>query len=86
MTDPQIEHAPRSAYDLLTAPTLSLTDEEVTLICADLRKRRLSYVQSGKQDTPHKPKPAKATASEKAAITADLLANLGLAGPLNLSK
>lgn len=79
-SDPTPVDLPLSAYDLLTRPTLEITDAEALLIIADLRKRRQAYVESNgkKRDEPHKEKRSPATAEEKAANTADLLANLGL--------
>lgn len=60
-----------NAYDLLTKPTLELTDAEVALVVEDLQKRRRLYVDKGTKDAP---KPA----VDKAAATADLLSDLGL--------
>jgi len=70
------------AYALLSKPTLQLTDSDVDILVADLRKRRDKYLASGKPDVPKKaaaavkalaePK-AKPTASEKAAATKALL-------------
>lgn len=69
-----------SAYDLLTRPTLELTDAEVELIVIDLRKRRKAYVDQGKKDAP-KPKPASSapkSAEEKKNLQRDLLASMNL--------
>lgn len=60
-----------SAYDLLSKPTLELTDEEVEAIVADLRVRRNAYVTRGKKDDPKKP-------VDKQQATADLMSDLGL--------
>ena len=73
MTD---QPEPLSAYDLLSKPTISLTDAEVKLIVEDLRTRRESYVKTGAVDRPDKPKPAKATTAQKEKNTAALLAKL----------
>lgn len=37
--------ASRDAFELLSKPTLQLTDEEVTAICADLRAKRQRFLQ-----------------------------------------
>lgn len=80
MTD-QTEAAP-SAYDLLSKPTLDLTDAEVEAVVVDLRKRRELYISTGKPDRPKPPKApatkAKADADEKKRNTAALLASLNL--------
>ena len=79
MTEPA--EAP-SAYDLLTKPTLELTDAEVELIVADLQKRRHAYVDSkGKvKDSPKAkaPKGPPLTAEQKAENTARVQALLNL--------
>lgn len=79
MPDPApLADEPLSAYDLLSKPTVELTDAEVELICTDLRNRRLAYINHKKRDEPHK-KPAKpVTPEEKAANTIGLAAELGL--------
>lgn len=63
-----------NAYELLSRPTLTLTDAEVSDIVADLRQRRLAYV-SGKKDVA--PKKA-ATAEDKAVAASSIAAELGL--------
>jgi hypothetical protein len=70
------------AYDLLSKPTLDLSDAEVDLIIADLRKRRAAYVSTGKADRPKKEKAAtvKLEKDDKARNTAALLASLKLPG------
>lgn len=68
----------RDAFALLSKPTLELTDEEITSICADLRRRREQFLQ-GVQDKPvRKPKePAPDRSDEaKAARSANLLDDL----------
>lgn len=68
-----------SAYDLLSTPTLDLSDDQVQAIIIDLRKRRELYIKTGKADKAPKPKAepkAKATADEKARNTAILLSQL----------
>lgn len=72
-----------SAYDLLSTPTLELTDAQVEAIIVDLRKRRELYIKTGKADKVAKPKEKalpkpKADAEEKARNTALLLAQLKL--------
>lgn len=70
--------AEASAYDLLSKPTLELSDEEVAIICADLRKKRERFL-AGVKDNP--PKVSKATppknAEEKAALTENIALDLG---------
>lgn len=69
-----------NAYELLSRPTLELTDNEVDLIIADLRKRRAAYLE-GTADTPKKAaaaKPVKASVEEKQANTLSLLAKIGM--------
>lgn len=70
-----------SAYDLLSTPTLDLTDAQVEAIVVDLQQRRKLYLTTGKADKAPKPKAepkAKATADDKARNTAMLLAQLKL--------
>jgi len=67
-----------SAYELLTRPTLDLTDDEVSLIISDLRRRREAYVSTGKRDEPHKQPREKPTAESKAALTASIAAGLDI--------
>jgi len=70
-----------SAYDLLSTPTLDLSDKQVEAIVVDLQKRRKLYIQTGKVDKAPKPKAepkAKATAEDKARNTALLLGQLKL--------
>ena len=73
---------PLDAYELLSKPTLELTDAQVELIVADLRHRRAAYVSTGKVDKPKKEKVAakKLDADEKARNSAALLASLKLPG------
>lgn len=74
--------APGSAYELLTRPTLELTDAEVEAIVVDLQARRQNYVDSkGKvkdDPRPKKPRAASKTAEEKAALTASILSELDI--------
>lgn len=67
-----------NAYDLLTKPTLELTDAEVEIVVADLRKRRHAYVSAKTPDRPDKPKKQPTTAQEKAANTAAIAAAMRL--------
>lgn len=78
MTDPLLE--PIDAYSLLSKPTLDLNDAEVNIVIEDLRRRRKAYLASGKPDKPRKETVArqKASAGDKAANTAALLAHLNL--------
>lgn len=68
----------RSAYDLLSKPTLDLTDKDIEDICADLRKRRERFL-AGQKDNP--PKAAKVeppkTAEEKQALSENILGDVG---------
>lgn len=70
------------AYDLLSTPTLDLSDAQVELIVLDLRRRREAYVKTGKVDKPKKEKAdvKKLDKDEKARNTALLLAQLKLPG------
>lgn len=61
----------RDAYALLSAPTLSLTDEDVTVICADLRQRRERFLQ-GIADKPVRKKAEPVSEAQKAANTAEI--------------
>ena len=74
------EETNASAYDLLSRPTLSLTDAEVEIVVADLRRRRAAFIATGKPDKIAKPKTASPspTAESKAANTAALLSMLKL--------
>lgn len=67
----------RSAYDLLSKPTLELTDDEIKAICVDLRARRERFL-AGQKDNPPKPKKAEPpkTAEEKAAISENILGDV----------
>ena len=73
---------PPSAYDLLSKPTLELTDDEAEIIVADLRAKRAAFVRTGKVDKPKAEKAAKVKlgSDEKARNTAALLAQLKLPG------
>lgn len=76
--EPQLPST-RDAASLLSKPTLDLTDEEVEIICADLRKRREQFLQ-GVQDKPKRaalPAPDRSPEA-KAARTAQLLGELDL--------
>ena len=71
----------QDAYALLSKPTKNLSDAEVKLIIADLRKRRFTSLATGKPDKPVKEakerkKPTKATDDEKRRNTELLLAQL----------
>lgn len=71
-----------SAYDLLSRPTLDLSDAEVELIIADLRKKRTLYI-AGTDDKPkaEKKKALAASADEKKANALSFLAQLQLKAP-----
>lgn len=73
---------PITAYDLLSKPTLDISDDEALKIIADLRARRRAYLATGKVDKPKKEKVTakKLDADEKARNTALLLAQLKLPG------
>lgn len=75
--------APQDAYSLLSKPTLDLTDAEVEIVVADLRRRRRLFIEQGIKDEPVKKAAAKkkalpAAAKDKAANTLALLASLKL--------
>lgn len=75
------------AYSLLSKPTLSLTDEQVGRIVADLRDRRARHLRLGKPDKPAserkvKSPTAKLTAEDRARNSRELMASMGLS--LNL--
>lgn len=82
MTQPADTSAPSAAdaYSLLSRPTLEISDAELEIILADLRRKREAFVASnGKtRDTPGKVKKAALTPAEKAERTKGLLASLGL--------
>lgn len=80
MTDTTDINEPIDAYALLSKPTLDITDAEADIIIDDLRKRRKAYLATGKPDKPRKEKVQreKASAGDKAANTAALLAQLDL--------
>jgi hypothetical protein len=73
-----------SAYELLSKPTLELSDADITLCITELRKKRILYANNNIPDTAvkdAKPKTAaKITAEAKAANTLALLAGLKFAG------
>lgn len=82
MTDTPAHH--EGAYELLSRPTLELSQAEVEAIIVELRKKREWVIANGKPDTTvkdakaartAKPKPADKAARD--AATADLLAGLG---------
>lgn len=70
------------AYELLSRPTLSYTDEEVAAVVADLRRRRAAFLATGKPDKPkaEKVERVKLSADEKKRNTELLLAQLVLPG------
>lgn len=77
---------PLDAYDLLSKPTLDITDEEALTIIADLRRRREGYLRTGKPDKQPKSKAEPKAKADKAANTASLLAMLEAnSGQLKLS-
>lgn len=71
-----------TAYDLLSRPTLDITDAEAEKIILDLRQRRKAYLSTGKVDKPKKEKVAavKLEKDEKARNTALLMAQLKIPG------
>jgi hypothetical protein len=77
-------HTGTSAYELLSKPTLDLSDAEITLCIAELRKKRALYANNAIADTAvkdAKPKSAaKLSAEQKAANTAALLAGMNFVG------
>lgn len=62
----------RSAFDLLSKPTLDLTDKDIDDICKDLRARRERFLAGQKDNPPKKAAPPK-TAEEKAALSESIL-------------
>ena len=87
MTNPAVptEQEPIGAYELLSTPTLDLTDAQVEQIVEDLRSKRAFYLASGKQDRPKAAAKAKADplskeakALQKAENTRQLMASLNL--------
>jgi hypothetical protein len=71
---------PPSAYELLSKPIGEISNANLEVIVADLRRRRAAY-KNGTADRPDKVKAAKAapkTPTEIQALTADLLADLNL--------
>jgi len=68
----------RDAYALLSKPTLELTDAEVEIVVAELRKKRSAYVHEGKKDNATSKRKPAATAADKDAATKALLADLDL--------
>lgn len=71
-----------SAYDLLSKPTLELTDAEVEIIVVEMRKRRHVFLSTKKPDAPAKEKVAKekVTDDQKKQNNAILLAQLKIPG------
>lgn len=74
MTPEQLPQT-RNAHELLSKPTLELSDADVEAIVSDLRQRRERYLQ-GVQDKPQKKPKAAATPEEIAARTQSLLEDL----------
>lgn len=66
------------AYSLLTRPTLEITDAELLIIIADLRRRREAFMTGKKDDNRKAAAAVKPTEASKSAATADLLAGLNL--------
>lgn len=71
------QETPRDAYALLSKPTLELNDEEIKLICKDLRARRERFL-AGQKDNAPKPKKAEPpkTPEEKAALSDSVLGDV----------
>jgi len=66
------------AYSLLSKPTLDLTDEEVGIIVADLRRRRDLFIKTGKPERVKKEATIKANPLSKEAKAANTKAILGM--------
>jgi hypothetical protein len=68
---------PKDSFELLSKPTLDLSDEELLLIANDLRAKRRKFLQ-GIADKPAvtRKKADPITAEQKAATTAHLLGEL----------
>lgn len=83
MTERAVElPAQRDAFALLSKPTLELTDAEIELICADLRRKREQFLQ-GVQDKPPRAAKAKLPPPDRSSEavqqrTADLLGEIDL--------
>lgn len=74
----------RDAYALLSKPTLKLTDDEVEVIVADLRKRRQAFL-AGQADKPARKsaaRPKEVSAEEKKQLTEQVAAQISLEGLL----
>lgn len=65
----------RDAYALLSKETLELSDEEIELICTDLRKRRERFL-AGQKDNLPKVKAEPKTDEEKKALQQSILGDL----------
>jgi hypothetical protein len=65
----------RSAFDLLSKPTLELSDDEITEICVDLRARRERFLAGQKDNIPKAAKPA-ANPEDKEANSAAVLGDI----------
>lgn len=79
MTEPLALPTTRDAFELLSKPTLQLSEEDIVAICADLRKRRERFLQ-GIADKPARKPPADnldRSPEAKAARTASLENELG---------
>lgn len=92
MTTPQVEKLTdegealpiADAFQLLSKPTLDLTDEQILAIAQDLRRKRQAFLK-GKADKPGSTKTKTATKISKedkdvvtAHVTENILANLTL--------
>lgn len=69
------EQTTRSAYDLLSKPTLELTDQDIENICKDLRTRRERFLAVQKDNPPKKATPPK-TKEEKEALGDSILGDV----------
>lgn len=75
-TEPEsILPASRNAYELLSKPTLTLTEDEITAIVADLRTRRERFLQ-GIADKPVRKAKEEQTPEQRQANVESLISNL----------
>lgn len=69
---------PRNAFELLSKPTLDLTDEEIEAICKDLRARRERFLAGQKDNAPKQAKPkVEQTPEGKQQASDEILGEIG---------
>ena len=68
----------QDAFELLSKPTLDLTDDEIETICKDLRKRRERFLAGQKDNAPKAKKAAQpATPEAKQQAADEILGEIG---------